>query len=394
MKPAIIAIGYNRADSLNRLLTSLNNAIYDYDDIKLIISIDHSKKENDEKNLEVLKAAETFVWKHGDKEVIYREKNMGLRPHVLACGDLVNDYSSIIMLEDDIFVSPVFYRYACQALEFSSDKAYISGVSLYNHRMNFQTREMFYPIEDGYDNWYLKFPQSWGQAWTAPQWNGFKKWYDENSSQPPSGDDMPASVAAWPESSWMKYYVKYMISVNKFHLYPRHSLTTNFCDAGTNASNTDLSFQVPLAFKTTRPFNFSDISESSAVYDQFFENVNLYNFLGIPWNKLTVDLYGHKPLPSQGYLLTRKHLNFKIENTFGCIQRPLEMNVINNIPGRNFYLYNLAETAENHFKGPEYLPVLYDFKGLTTKKELRLVWHFVKHMYSAIKRRIMSLLKK
>lgn len=390
MKPAIVAIGYNRAESIKRLLNSLNNAIYDCDDIKLIISIDHSKKENDQKNLEVLEAANSFVWNHGDKEVIYREKNMGLRPHVLACGDLANKYGSIIMLEDDIFVSPVFYKYACQALNFSRDKEYISGISLYNHRMNFQTREMFYPIEDGYDNWYLKFPQSWGQAWTAEQWNGFKRWYDSNSGITLAGDDMPPSVSNWPETSWMKYFARYMISSNKFHLYPRNSLTTNFCDVGTNASNTDLSFQVPLYHSFDRPFVFSDIQQSSAVYDQFFENVNLYRHLNIPWDKLTVDLYGHRPTPGQGYLLSRKHLDFRIEKSFGCIQRPLEVNIMNNIPGNNFYLYNLSETCRNKFTSPEHMPVNYDFKGLTTKKEIRLVLHTIKHMFAAIKRRIIK----
>ena len=42
IKPAIIVIAYNREESLKRLLTSLNNAIYESDDITLIISIDKS----------------------------------------------------------------------------------------------------------------------------------------------------------------------------------------------------------------------------------------------------------------------------------------------------------------------------------------------------------------
>ena len=45
IKPAIIVIAYNREESLKRLLTSLNNAIYESDDITLIISIDKSDNE-------------------------------------------------------------------------------------------------------------------------------------------------------------------------------------------------------------------------------------------------------------------------------------------------------------------------------------------------------------
>ena len=36
IKPAIIVIAYNREASLKRLLTSLNNAIYESDDITLL----------------------------------------------------------------------------------------------------------------------------------------------------------------------------------------------------------------------------------------------------------------------------------------------------------------------------------------------------------------------
>ena len=390
MKPAIVAIGYNRADSIKRLLSSLNNAVYTTNDVKLIISIDHSKKENDEKNIAVLNAAKEFEWKHGEKEVIYREKNMGLRPHVLACGDLSQEYGSIIMLEDDIFVSPMFYEYACQALAFSADKDYLAGISLYNHRLNFQTREAFYPIEDGFDNWYLKFPMSWGQAWTSDQWNGFRKWYDENSEKPLECAEMPPSVSAWPGTSWMKYFAKYIIENNKFLLYPKHSFTTNFCDVGTNASVVDLSFQVPMAYMLHRPFIFSDISESLSVYDQFFENVNLYKYLDIPWNRLTVDLYGHKPIPDSGYLLSRKQLNFKVVKSFSCVQKPIEMNIITSVPGKHLYLYNLSEVSENKFDSSCTIPLTYQFKGLTRKKEIAIIKRFIKNLYYAVKRRIVK----
>ena len=39
---AIIAVGYNRLDSMTRLLSSLTKASYDCDNVPLIISIDAS----------------------------------------------------------------------------------------------------------------------------------------------------------------------------------------------------------------------------------------------------------------------------------------------------------------------------------------------------------------
>ena len=54
----------------------------------------------------------------GIKKIIKHSKNLGLRAHVITCGDLVNIYDNIIVLEDDLFVSPYFYKYANDALNF------------------------------------------------------------------------------------------------------------------------------------------------------------------------------------------------------------------------------------------------------------------------------------
>ena len=42
IKPVIVAVGYNRPDSLKRLISSLNQAVYPSEDITLIVSIDRS----------------------------------------------------------------------------------------------------------------------------------------------------------------------------------------------------------------------------------------------------------------------------------------------------------------------------------------------------------------
>ena len=63
MDIAIIAIAYNREQSLQRLLTSLNAARYPEKDVTLIISIDKSDTDI------VERAADAFVWKHGTKRV-------------------------------------------------------------------------------------------------------------------------------------------------------------------------------------------------------------------------------------------------------------------------------------------------------------------------------------
>ena len=50
--------------------------------IPLIISIDRA-----EINLDVLEIAKGFAWSFGEKKVIYQEKNLGFRAHILQCGE-------------------------------------------------------------------------------------------------------------------------------------------------------------------------------------------------------------------------------------------------------------------------------------------------------------------
>ena len=155
----VVVVAFNRARSLKRLLSSLNDAAYIVDDVPLIISID--KGEN---NQDVLAVAEAFVWKHGEKKVIYQDKNLKLRKHVLQCGDYALKYGNVIVLEDDLYVSKYFYQYAEAALKFTQGNDRIGGISLYNHRFNVEASEPFEAVDDGYDNWYFQFASSWGEA--------------------------------------------------------------------------------------------------------------------------------------------------------------------------------------------------------------------------------------
>ena len=97
----IVVVTYNRANSLDRLLNSLNNVNYLDDKVNLYISID---KENTDKHKEVVKIAQEFKWKYGEKILNIEETNLGLKEHILKCGNLTNIYENVIVLEDDIVV--------------------------------------------------------------------------------------------------------------------------------------------------------------------------------------------------------------------------------------------------------------------------------------------------
>jgi len=109
-KPAIVVVGYNRPKALERLLRSIHDADYsDYSDISLVISLDKGPSE-------VRDIASSFLWRYGPKRLIIHEARLGLRSHILSCGDLSQTYRTVIILEDDLVVSPAFYDYAVQSV--------------------------------------------------------------------------------------------------------------------------------------------------------------------------------------------------------------------------------------------------------------------------------------
>ena len=67
---------------------------------------------------DVVDLANGFVWNFGEKSVLHHDQNLGLRAHIISIGDLTYKFGSIILLEDDLIVSPWFYEYALAAESF------------------------------------------------------------------------------------------------------------------------------------------------------------------------------------------------------------------------------------------------------------------------------------
>ena len=358
-KPAIVVVAFNREHSLKRLLLSIGNATYTIKNIPLIISIDYAKD-----NQQVRIIADTFNWPHGPKKVIYQKKNLGLRKHILQCGAHAVTYDSAIIVEDDLFVSPNFYEFTLAALEFSTDKSYISGISLYSHQFNVHSRSNFSPLIDGYDNWYFQFASSWGQAWTKNQWLLFMTWYNKQESLTPNAS-LPANVTRWSDKSWLKYFIAYLVESDTYFLYPRTSYSTNFSDMGTHIGKDTTIFQVPLDLGNNIQYRFSNLQESNSIYDVFYENKKLHNYLNVPKKQLCIDLYGKKEIhKSSRYIITDNILNYKIIKTFGRSLKPHDANIIHEIPGEDIFLYDCQTVQTNPYKFNAYRKIMYSIKSL------------------------------
>ncbi|MDH5525727.1 MAG: glycosyltransferase [Nitrospirota bacterium] len=332
--PAIVVAAYNRPDALVRLLGTLAQAAYPEEPVTLVISIDKSDTDA------VATAARAFDWRFGPKRIIEHPENLGLREHILACGDLSLEYGGVIVLEDDLLVSPAFYRYTMDAQDSYRDDPRIAGISLYCHTLVPYLARPFSPVPDLGDVFFIQFASSWGQAWSATQWSAFRQWYGDGKGVS-KDDPLPDSVIAWPDSSWLKRFIKYMVESDRYFVFPRVSLTTNTGEPGTHFLSTTLMFQVPLAREGT-PFRFQSLDSAVAVYDAHFE------ILPDRLNRLTgrlrgydyaVDVHGSKDLSKVAaeYVLTTRRSN-TARMGFGLRMKPEVANVIYGIEGEDLIL--------------------------------------------------------
>ena len=333
-KPVIVVVAYNRPGSLERIFFSLKK-LKNISSTKLIISIDNKAPEN----YSVRDIALAFEWPFGEKEVIYNEKRLGLRNHVLQCGDLSIKYGSVIILEDDLFVSPYMYEYAVQALEYYGNDDKIGGISLYNPTLEEITQMPFSPINDDSDVYFMQFPSSLGQAWTKKHWELFREWLPKN--QDISNVLIHKHIINWPKTSWKKYFTAYLAAGDKYFVFPRISLTTNFNDPGTHEiRNINFNWQAHLRIEHDN-YRFKMLSTSHCIYDSYYEilpsTIKHYSSKLKDYD-FEIDLYGRKDLKkiSKPLVITSR----PVKNAIWSYKRalkPHEMNIIFELEGNDLF---------------------------------------------------------
>ena len=347
---AIVIIAYNREKSLKRLIDSLKTVEYDGDLVDLIISIDKSDNEK------VLQIAAEYSWPYGEKKVVAHEKNMGLKKHILSCGQYTQDYEAVAILEDDLMVSPSFYFYMKSTVDFYKEDDNIAGISLYSHQWNVEANAPFYPKLLDYDVFFLQYAQSWGQVWIRKQWQDFYQWYLENEDifERECDTYFPRGIKKWGENSWLKYHIRYCVEKNKFFVYPYHSMTTNFMDVGVHSNEMLTRFQIPVEADVKKRYKLCELSDTALKYDVFFESISLQSRMESKYPGIVIDLYGKKEYRvGESYRLSTQLFDYKIIKSYGMQLRPLEANIDYDMPGTSLFLYDMKYKEKNPYSKKE-----------------------------------------
>lgn len=342
IKPAIVAVGYNRPDGIKRLLDSIGRAKYEDSNITLIISIDESNRSN-----EVETVAKEFQWLYGEKIIRRFPERQGLRKHIVQCGDYSEKYGAVIILEDDLVVAKDFYTYTCLAHEMYSEDSRICGVALYSHSVNQFSHLPFTVMQNGFDVYLGDMIVTWGQSWTYEQWSKFKSWYLIHEDKLLSINiRIPKDISSWTRS-WGRYFASYMAEKELSYIYPYVSRTSCYADFGEHSSTkTPLTFvQVPLMEGNPAFYRFGKYEEL-VHYDAFHERVldDSIQICGIKGSKICMDLNQLKSdTLGKRYVVTASELPYKKIGSFGLSLRPISMNIISNVSGNQLFMYELDE---------------------------------------------------
>lgn len=386
MKFAVVAVGYNRPRSMERLLNSVIEADYQGDTVDLIISLDKGERQT-----ELVDLAEKIPWSFGDKIIRAFSERQGLRSHILQCGDLTDTYDAVAVLEDDLIVSKGFYAYCKQMIAYYGHDHSVAGISLYKHRINPGVRRPFEPEEGSYDVYFMQVAQSWGQCWSSRMWAGFRQWYQYNGGDIVADESFPRYVSKWNDASWLKYYNKYVVEKDLFYVYPYKSLTTNHTDVGEHSFILNNDYQVPL-LSNAMEYRCCPVLQGIQ-YDAFFERIDIQNeFIAKFQGKVLLDLMGTRHcFDGADYLISIQRLPFKVVEELQLRYRPIEMNVVLHQTGKGIFVYDLHKCAKKP-KSNSKLLVAYDVRGIKWERTmLYSVSGFLSMMANKV-RRVRSML--
>jgi hypothetical protein len=169
-------------------------------------------------------------------ELIQASHNLGIKNNIERVFiDSIYRERDVIVIEDDCYCSPSVLSY-CASISKANIKNNIAQFSLYNFEYNELAHcETFLPMATHIDNnfFLLKQCSSWGFFMTMDQLQSFQNaglFKKRNLSL------LPTEIASWPDQSWKKYFIAFILETNSWVIAPRASLCTTQGIAGKNTS--------------------------------------------------------------------------------------------------------------------------------------------------------------
>jgi hypothetical protein len=291
-----------------------------------------------------------YPWPRGEKHCRLNPKPIGLEENLRQCGNLTQQYGSVIVLEDDCLVAPSFYTFAQQALNFYSKENSVAQISLYQYDIKPNIPVYWHRLHSEYASYFVQKTSTYGQAYTHVQWEGFNEFLrqpDRNAqiNHLLQKGQLPSKYQRYGVNNWELQHNAYMVLHEKGSVWPRLSLSSNQGVVGTHHKTSIDSglFQTPM-LPSVKTFALAPIGPHGLWYDPYAEVhpgvfANILELHGIAPDQTEIDLWGTKPLSisNKPYWLTSKPTTEAIAR-FGMDLKPLETNILWQFPGQGLSL--------------------------------------------------------
>jgi GT2 family glycosyltransferase len=166
--PAIIIFGFNRADELRKTIESLLKC-YDVDKHEIYVFIDGPRFDADVEKIDEVKNVVRSFEDLVTMNVEFSKLNKGLAKSIIHGVDFVfNKHEMVIVLEDDLLVSPNFLVFMNQALAFYRNQAVvfsITGYSPFLSKIKFKNEDVYFTPRGSSWAW-----GTWKNRWDIIDW--------------------------------------------------------------------------------------------------------------------------------------------------------------------------------------------------------------------------------
>ncbi len=288
MKTAPIALFvYDRIDHTMQTIESLKkNAMAA--ESELFIFSDGPKDKYAEESVRWVRE---FINKiNGFKSVTISEKdrNYGLAASIIAgVTEICNRYGRVIVLEDDLILSPYFLKYMNDALEYYDLEPRVAHIS-----------GSLYPIDAfrGGDTFFLRIPLCWGWATWKRAWDMFEKnieimkrfnWrmiarFNFNETYP-YWIQLELNRSGIINTWFIFWYANVFLS-NSLVLFPRRSLVKNIGNDGTGmhcAKTEDYDVDLSSGPIRVSPVIIEESNEAFRLHKKYFRSISPVLYLRI-----------------------------------------------------------------------------------------------------------------
>ncbi|MFN3343564.1 MAG: methyltransferase domain-containing protein [Flavobacteriales bacterium] len=285
----IVIFAYKRPDHLRRTLHTLS-ANPELGSSDLFFYCDGAKEGASHKEQlaidEVRSVAKSFG---GAKsvQVVARDKNLGLAANVLSgVDDVVSKYGTVIVVEDDVELSPHFLSFMNRALDTYKTNQDVGAVGSWNYFASDKVNASFF----------LRYPDSIAWATWVDRWNGFirdgkelrARLQKENRLNALNGDgkcgwfsEMLDDQIEGRVNSWAVRWTASLVLQNKLTVFPKTTLSRHigFDESATHESGSgDYNRDLVLA-TTTQSLPKGVVKEDEIAYTNWL-SFNQKNFQG------------------------------------------------------------------------------------------------------------------